>query len=91
MGITVAESMLKVNLSELLERAASGEEITVTRLDGPPVKIVRGQCFALKDEEPDGEEKRDRRRRAFAALDEAAKDNRLGDISIKELIEEGRA
>lgn len=70
----------KNRLSELIERAGKGEEITITKRGEVVARLVP----------PDSAGARERAVRAVAELLEARKGVRLGGLSIKELIEEGR-
>jgi prevent-host-death family protein len=69
---------LKGNLSKLLERVERGERITITRR-GKPIAVLGPPCVEKPDVKQVIEE--------FKAF---AKGRSLGDISIRELIEEGR-
>lgn len=72
------------NLSALVERVEKGEEVIITRHGKPVVKMVAV-------EPADEEERRRRAREAIKAIREMRKEVKpLGDITIKELIEEGR-
>jgi prevent-host-death family protein len=75
---TVGSFEAKTRLSELLERAEKGEQITITRR-GVPVAVL-------------GPVRRPRRksRSVLEEVREFRKGNRLGGISIRQLIEEGR-
>jgi len=70
----------KNRLSELIERAGKGEEITITKRGEVVARLVP----------PDSAGTRERAVRAVAELREARKGVLLGDLTIKELIEEGR-
>ncbi len=69
---------LKGNLSKLLERVERGESITITRR-GKPVAVLGPPTVEKPDVKKVIEE--------FKAF---AKGRSLGDITIRELIEEGR-
>jgi prevent-host-death family protein len=70
----------KNRLSELLERVAHGEAITITRRGEPVARLV-----------PAGPvEDRDRAQAAIAALRRARKGARLSGLSVGELRGEGR-
>ena len=72
------------NLSALVERVENGEDVVITHHGKPVVKMV-----AVEPE--DEEERRRRAREAIKAIREMRKEVKpLGDITIKELIEEGR-
>jgi len=70
----------KNRLSELIERAGKGEEITITRRGEVVARLVP----------PDSASAREKAVRAVAELREARKGVLLGDLTIRELIEEGR-
>jgi len=76
---TVGAYEAKTHLSKLLERVARGERITITR-HGVPVAV-------LQPPEP-GQNKETKA--VIEQLKEFRRKNRLGDISLRELIEEGR-
>ena len=70
----------KTHLAQLLDRVARGESIVITR-HGVPVAVLQP---------PDGTKKRPVRE-IVDEMRELAKGNELGDeITIRELIEEGR-
>ncbi len=75
---TVGTYELKGNLSKLLARVEQGESITITRR-GKPVAVLGPPTVAKPDVKKVIEE--------FKAF---AKGRSLGDITIRELIEEGR-
>jgi prevent-host-death family protein len=68
----------KTHLPRLLDEVEQGETITITRHGRPIARVVpvRGRQRSVKE--------------AIAALEEFRKGHTLGDITIKELIEEGR-
>lgn len=70
----------KTNLSALLDRVEQGEEITITRRGKPVAKLVPAIA------QPD----RSEARAAAERIRERARGIKLGDVAIKELIEEGR-
>lgn len=72
------------NFSSLVERAEKGEEVIITRHGRPVAKLVAA--------EPENEEERRKRaREAVEAIWEMRKQVKpLGDITIKDLINEGR-
>jgi prevent-host-death family protein len=76
---TVGAYEAKTHLSELLERVAKGEKITITK-HGVPVAMLVPPPAA---EKPDV-------RAAIAKLRELRKGQTLGDLTLRELIEEGR-
>ena len=69
---------LKGNLSKLLERVERGESITITRR-GKPVAVLGPPTV----EKPDV-------KNVIEELKAFAKGRSLGDITVRELIEEGR-
>jgi prevent-host-death family protein len=69
---------LKGNLSKLLERVERGERITITRRGKPIAVLVPPPA-----EKPDV-------RKVIEEFKAFAKGRSLGDVSIRELIEEGR-
>ncbi|WP_306118479.1 MULTISPECIES: type II toxin-antitoxin system prevent-host-death family antitoxin [unclassified Roseitalea] len=72
------------NFSALVERAEKGENVIITRHGKPVVKMV---AVELENEE----ERRRRAREAVEAIWEMRKEVKpLGDITIKDLINEGR-
>lgn len=80
MGKTVGTLEARNNLSALIERAAAGEVITITRHGVPVVQLVPAEPF-------------DRRQVAKAVHDlkTLRKGNRLGKgLAIRDLINEGR-
>jgi prevent-host-death family protein len=77
---TVGVFEAKNRLSELLERAANGEEITITRRGEPVARLVP----------PADASGRDKAAEAVAALREARRGVRLEGEPLRELIEEGR-
>ena len=70
----------KTHFSELLERAAGGEEITITRHGTPVARLV--PIRALPSEES--------RREAVAEMRRMAARIRLDGLKVKDLITEGR-
>jgi prevent-host-death family protein len=68
----------RTQLSRLLDEVEQGETITITRHGRPIARLVpvRGRQRSVKE--------------AIAAIREFRKGHALGDVSIKELIEEGR-
>jgi prevent-host-death family protein len=70
----------KTHLPQLLDRVASGEEIQITRNGRPVARLV-----------PEPAEETSDIRSVIAQIREFRKGRRLGDdITIRELIEEGR-
>ena len=81
---TVGAYEAKTKLPELLERAASGEEITITKHDQPVAKLVPAERPSHADLE-----------RLFSQMDEIRGRSILNPpgkpkLTIKKLIEEGR-
>lgn len=70
----------KNRLSELIERAGKGEEITITKRGEVVARIVP----------PDSAGAREQAIQAVAELRKARKGVRLDGLSIRELVEEGR-
>lgn len=70
----------KTHLSALVDRAAAGEEITITRHGKPVARLVPAAV------EPGSE----RARAAFEALLAARKGVTLGGLDVRDLIDEGR-
>ena len=70
----------KEQLSALLERAARGEEIVITKHGRPMARLVSAQVHD-----------RERGREAVERLKELRKGTTLGDIPWRELRDEGRA
>jgi prevent-host-death family protein len=70
----------KTHFSELLERAAGGEEITITRHGNPVARLVpiRGGTSP------------ESRRQAIVEMRQLAARTQLAGLSVKELIAEGR-
>ena len=77
---TVGAYEAKTHFSDLLERAARGEEITITRRGEEVAKLVPAKPRRSKDEIE----------AAFRRMDERAKRMTLGGLKIKDLIDEGR-
>lgn len=70
----------KTHFSELLERVAGGESITITRHGLPVAQMVPIRETATTAE----------RRAAIMAIRELAKGNRLRGLKLKNLVAEGR-
>lgn len=70
----------KTHFSELLDRAAAGEEITITKHGHPVAKLVPVQPGKSVE----------RRRAAIERWKEQSKGLSLGGLKIRDLIEEGR-
>lgn len=74
----------KNRLSELLDKVARGEEIIITRNGKPVARLVQPEAGL-------SEEERSRARKAADEIRQLRKSVKpLGDIGIKELIDEGR-
>jgi prevent-host-death family protein len=76
---TVGAFEAKTQLSALLERVARGERITITRR-GVPVAMLVPVSQGLERDPA----------QAAARIRELRKGNFLGDLSVRELIDEGR-
>ena len=76
---TVGAFEAKTHFASLLERAARGEEIVITRHGTPIAKLTPVR--------PDNPE---RRRKAIERLMEFSKGQTLGDVTIRELRDQGR-
>jgi prevent-host-death family protein len=70
----------KTHFSELLERVAAGEEVTITRHGAPVARMVPVQAASTRAE----------RREAIERIKKLAKGNSLKGLKIKDLISEGR-
>ena len=77
---TVGAYDAKTRFSELLERAATGEEITITRHGTPVAKLVPVNKKSTVEE----------RRAAIEHWIESSRGLSLGGLKIKDLIAEGR-
>ena len=78
---TVGAYEAKTHLSELLERVARGEEIMITK-HGVPVATLQ---------KPQGSPKRKPVHETIEQLKQFRRTHNLGGLSIKEMIDEGRA
>jgi prevent-host-death family protein len=76
---TVGAFEAKTHLSKLLERVAKGERITIEK-HGVPVAIL----------EPARSSKRESADKVIAALKQFRAGRRIGSLSLREMIEEGR-
>ncbi len=76
---TVGAYEAKTKLSQLLERVSRGERFVITR-HGVPVAVL----------EPAEPERKESPERIIEAIRAMRRGRRLGDLSIKDLIEEGR-
>jgi prevent-host-death family protein len=77
---TVGAYEAKTRFSQLLERVAAGEEITITRHGHPVARLVP----ALPTHSVD------RRKQAILKMRELASRNRLGGLRVQDLVAEGR-
>jgi prevent-host-death family protein len=69
----------RTRFARLLERAAKGEEIVITRHGTPVAKLA-----------PLSGSSRERRREAIQRLKEFPKGQTLGDLTVRELRDQGR-
>jgi len=69
----------KTKLARLLECVSKGERFVITK-HGVPVAVL----------EPAHTERKEAPKKVIEAIKELRKGHRLGDISVRELIEEGR-
>jgi prevent-host-death family protein len=76
---TIGAFEAKTHFASLLERAARGEEIVITRHGTPVAKLV-----------PLSADNHERRREAIRRLKEFSKGQTLGNLTIRELRDEGR-
>jgi prevent-host-death family protein len=76
---TIGAFEAKTHFASLLERAARGEEIVITRHGTPVAKLM-----------PVSADNRERRREAIRRLMEFSKGQTLGDLTIRELRDQGR-
>lgn len=70
----------KTHFSQLLEKVAAGEEITITRHGTPVARLVPIKRLSTVEE----------RRAAIEKIKELSKDLTLRGLKIRDLIEEGR-
>lgn len=84
---TTIEREEQTTLAQLLERVARGERITITE-NGVPVAVMD---TAEQVDEVRSPERRQQIREAIEAIKEIGSRNSLGGLSIREMIEEGRA
>ena len=70
----------KTHLSQLLKRVAGGEQITITESGVPVAVLVPPEVSPNMTVQE-----------VFAEIDKIAERNRLDGLSIREMIEEGRA
>ena len=76
---TVGAFEAKTHLSKLLERVAAGERITIEK-HGTPVAVL----------EPVSPSKKEPAKKVIAEIRRFRTGHRLGSLSIREMIEEGR-
>jgi len=77
---TVGAYEAKTRFSQLLERVAAGEEITITRHGSPVARLVPAlPAHSIE-----------RRREAILRMRELASRNRLDGLRVQDLIAEGR-
>lgn len=77
---TVGTFEAKTHLSELLDRVASGDEITITRNGKPIARLVPVEAATASD-----------RRELARRIDKARRGVKLGPgLTIRKLIDEGR-
>jgi prevent-host-death family protein len=77
--ITIGAFEAKTHFASLLERAAKGEEIVITRHGTPVAKLT-----------PMSADNSERRREAIRRLKEFSKGQTLGDVTVRKLRDEGR-
>ena len=77
---TVGVYEARTRFSQLLQRVAAGEEITITRHGHPVARLVPALITHSVE----------RRQEAILKMRELAGRNRLGDLRIRDLIAEGR-
>lgn len=77
--VSLSSFEAKTRFGELLDRVAKGDSVVITRHGRAIARIIPVG-------KPDGE----RRRAAIAKLLEFNRGQRLGDVSVRQLIEEGR-
>jgi len=77
---TVGAFEAKTRFSQLLERVAAGEEITITRHGHPVARLVPARQAHSVEE----------RREAIRRMRELASHNRLDGLRVRDLIAEGR-
>jgi prevent-host-death family protein len=76
---TVGSYEAKTHLPELLEEAAKGERITITKHGHPVAMLVPVESESVPD-----------RREAIRAMKEFRRGRKLGGLTIRDLISEGR-
>lgn len=78
--LTIGAYEARTHFSELLARVEEGDEITITRHGTPVAYLVPVQRKATPEQ----------RRGAIDAMRQLSKQHRLGGLTIKDLIAEGR-
>jgi prevent-host-death family protein len=76
---TVGAYEAKTHLPELLRRVEKGERITITKHGHPVAELV-----------PASDERRQRVAESIAKLEQLREGRKLGDMTIRQLIDEGR-
>ncbi len=76
---TIAANKVKESVTQLLERASKGESITITK---------RGVAIAVL--QPASPERRRKTSEAITQLKKFRRKNRLGEQTVREMIEDGR-
>ncbi len=76
---TIGSYQAKTHLPKLLDRVTQGEEIVITRRGKPIAKLV-----------PIGKPSREEIQKAIDEIRRLRKNVSLGEMTIKEMIEEGR-
>jgi prevent-host-death family protein len=79
-GNSVGAYEAKTHFSQLLERVAAGEEITITRHGAPVARLVPAQPISSLES----------RKEAILKMRELASRNRLGGLKVRDLMAEGR-
>jgi prevent-host-death family protein len=78
--MTIGSYEAKTHLAALLDRVAKGEEVTITRHGVPVARLVPVERAASKRTV----------RETIEELKQFRKGNRLGELSLRDLIREGR-
>ena len=76
---TVGAYEAAAQFSQLLERVAAGEEITITRHGSPVARLVPARSHSMQS-----------RKEAILKMRELASRNRLGGLRVHDLIAEGQ-
>ena len=77
---TVGAYDAKTRFAELLQRVVGGEEITITRHGTPVARLVPARKMTSQES----------RRNVIRQMRELASRNRLGDLRVRDLMNEGR-